>query len=45
MEGSGFVFGLIALIFAMMALEKVKRLEKRLKEAGVLKNGTNRAEE
>jgi hypothetical protein len=37
MEGSGFVFGLLAFIFALGALEKIRRLEHRLKEAGVLK--------
>ena len=31
------VFGLIAFVFAMGALGKIRRLEKQLKEAGVLK--------
>jgi hypothetical protein len=38
-EGSGLVFGLLAFIFAMSALGKIRRLEKQLKEAGVLKEG------
>jgi hypothetical protein len=36
-EGGGFVFGLLAFIFALSALAKVRRLEQQLKEAGVLK--------
>jgi len=44
-DGAGFVFGLIAFIFAASALEKIRRLEKQLKEAGVLKEGTNEDEE
>jgi hypothetical protein len=35
----GFVFGLLGFIFAMSALGKIRRLEQRLKEAGVLKEG------
>jgi hypothetical protein len=40
-NGAGFVFGLLAFIFAASALGKIKRLEKQLKEAGVLKEGTH----
>jgi hypothetical protein len=36
-EVSGVVFGLLGFIFAMSALAKIRRLEQRLKEAGVLK--------
>ena len=39
MEGAGVVFGLIGFVFAIGALEKIRKLEKRLKEAGVLKEG------
>lgn len=39
MEVMGFVFGLIAFVFAISALGKVSKLEKQLKEAGVLKEG------
>jgi hypothetical protein len=35
-ESSGFVFGLLAFVFAMGALAKIRRLEQQLKEAGVL---------
>jgi hypothetical protein len=31
------VFGLMAFVFAMSALGKIRRLEKQLKETGVLK--------
>ena len=41
MEGAGIVFGLIAFVFAISALDKVRKLEKRLKEGGVLKGGPN----
>ncbi len=37
MEFMGFTFGLTAFVLAIGALEKIKRLEKQLKEAGVLK--------
>lgn len=37
MESAGIVFGLIAFVFAISALEKIRKLEKQLKEAGVLK--------
>ena len=37
MEVMGFTFGLIAFVFAMGALGKIRKLEKQLKEAGVLK--------
>jgi hypothetical protein len=36
-EGGGFVFGLLAFIFALSALAKIRKLEQQLKEAGVLK--------
>jgi hypothetical protein len=36
-EGGSFVFGLMGFIFAMSALAKIRRLEKQLKDAGVLK--------
>lgn len=32
-----FVFGLLALIFAMNAMGRVKKLEQKLKDSGVLK--------
>jgi hypothetical protein len=44
-EVTGFVFGLTAFVFAMIALSKISDLEKQLKEAGVLKEGSNQAEE
>jgi hypothetical protein len=37
LEGSGFVFGLLAFVFAISALAKIRRLEQQLKDAGVLK--------
>jgi hypothetical protein len=37
MEVMGFTFGAIAFVFAIGALGKISRLEKQLKEAGVLK--------
>jgi hypothetical protein len=40
-EGAGIVFGLIAFVFAISALEKIRKLEKRLKEAGILKEDMN----
>jgi len=36
-EGGGFVFALLAFVFAISALTKIWRLEQQLKEAGVLK--------
>jgi len=36
-QGSGFVFGLLAFIFSMSALARIRKLEQQLKEAGVLK--------
>jgi hypothetical protein len=36
-EGSGFVFGLLAFVFAIGAWAKIRRLEQQLREAGVLK--------
>jgi hypothetical protein len=39
------VFGLFAFLLAAAALAKIRRLEKQLKEAGVLKDGTNEAQE
>jgi hypothetical protein len=33
----GFTFGTVAFVFAMSALGKIRKLEKQLKEAGVLK--------
>ena len=41
MEGAGIVFALIAFVFSIGALEKIRRLEKQLKEAGVLKEGAD----
>jgi hypothetical protein len=43
-DGIGFVFGLMGFIFAISALGKIRKLEKQLKEAGVLKDGSNQAE-
>jgi hypothetical protein len=37
MEGVGFVFGLMGFSFAASALAKIRRLEQRLIDAGVLK--------
>jgi len=34
---TGFIFGLLGFIFALSALGKIRRLEQRLKDAGVLK--------
>ena len=42
MGGGGLAFGVLGFIFAMSALAKIRRLEKQLREAGVL---TNQAEE
>ena len=39
MENVSFVFGLLGFVFAMSALGKIRKLEKQLKEAGVLKEG------
>jgi len=36
-ENTGFVFGLLGMIFAMSALAKIRSLEQELKAAGVLK--------
>ena len=36
-EVIGFIFGVIAFVVAMVALGKTRKLEKQLKEAGVLK--------
>ena len=36
-ESSGFVFGLLAFIFAASALARIRKLEQQLKEGGVLK--------
>jgi hypothetical protein len=33
----GFIFGLMGFIFALSALWKIRRLEQRLKDVGVLK--------
>jgi hypothetical protein len=38
-EVMGFIFGLIAFVFAISALDKIRKLEKQLQEAGVLKEG------
>ena len=43
MVGGGFVFGVLGFIFAISALAKIRKLETRLKEAGVLKESTNQA--
>jgi len=37
--GGGLAFGVLGFIFAMSALAKIRRLEKQLREAGVLKEG------
>lgn len=37
MEVMGFALGAIAFVFALGALGKIRKLEKQLKEAGVLK--------
>ncbi len=37
MEFMGFIFGLAGFTFAMSAIAKIGKLEKQLKEAGVLK--------
>ena len=36
-ESTGMIFGLMGFIFALSALGKIRRLEKRLKDSGVLK--------
>ena len=38
MGSTGFVFGLMGFIFAASALAKIRRLEQRLRDAGVLKD-------
>jgi len=40
-EFIGIVFGLLGFTFAMSALEKIRRLEKQLKDAGVLQPDAN----
>ena len=37
MASTGFIFGLLGFIFAASALAKIRRLEQRLRDAGVLK--------
>ena len=37
MGSTGLMFGLLGFIFALSALGKIRRLEQRLKDAGVLK--------
>lgn len=39
MEVMGFAFGLIAFVFAISSLNKINKLEKQLRESGVLKEG------
>ena len=39
MGGGGLAFGVLGFIFAKSALAKIRRLEKQLREAGVLKEG------
>jgi len=34
----GYIFGLVGFVFALSALGKIRRLEQRLKDAGVLKD-------
>jgi hypothetical protein len=41
----GFIFGMIALVVAMSASGRTRKLEKQLREAGVLKDATNQAGE
>ena len=38
MEVIGFIFGLLGFIFAMGASARIRKLEQRLKEIGVLKD-------
>ena len=38
MGSTGFVFGLMGFIFAASTLAKIRRLEQRLRDAGVLKD-------
>jgi hypothetical protein len=37
MGSTSFIFGLLGFIFAASALAKIRRLEQRLRDAGVLK--------
>lgn len=37
MGSGGFVFGMFAFILALSALAKIRRLERQLKDAGVLR--------
>jgi len=37
MGSTGFIFGLMGFLFAASALAKIRRLEQRLRDAGVLK--------
>ena len=37
MGNTGFIFGLLGFIFAASALARVRKLEQRLRDAGVLK--------
>jgi hypothetical protein len=41
---TGFIFGLFGFLLAASALAKIRRLEQRLKDAGVLKETSDRAE-
>ena len=38
MGSMGYIFGLVGFVFALSALGKIRRLEQRLKDAGVLKD-------
>ena len=44
MNGTGFVFGLMGFIFAMSALARIRRLEKQLREAGILVSDSAQAD-
>jgi hypothetical protein len=37
MDGGGFLFGLIGFVFSLSALARIRRLEQRLREEGLLK--------
>jgi hypothetical protein len=44
MGNTGFIFGLLGFIFAASALARIRRLEQRLRDAGVLKDTSESGE-
>jgi hypothetical protein len=44
MRNAGFVYGLLGFIFAASALARIRRLEQRLREQGILKETSESGE-